>query len=236
MNEDTQNSNYHFEISAPGEVIIRHGEAPEVHNHERLGITGTITAPGKWLEIRKSNAQTDHVLFDRDKCFIRYIYNERFPEGGEIFGVLSMFSDLQAMNINSKATFTLKNLATLLKFSRIYFPDKEQHAAVISKLMNFTASVSTQLEQSSDLRGNAKNLRDKKVETNVPVEFKLNIPLYVGEGPKTFMVEVCFDTTDGGGTTVWLESVELAELLISERDRIMDAELAKFTGLVLVEQ
>lgn len=219
------------------ELTILTGEAPRPFNIQRQRIEGIITAPLNFARIRGVDVKKDHVRVDRNARTIIYVYNERMNEGGDVWGYLTIHPDLAFLEINEKEEQTLRSLADKLKFSRRYFTDIDQHAKTITALNNYKATISTDVEQSSDMRGNSKNLRDKKVESNVPVEFTLNIPLYVGFPPKKFRVEVYFDTTEGG-TRVWLESIEMAELMIKEREGIMDAEVNQLRemGLVIIEQ
>lgn len=234
----TQNEPIHFHVE-PGEgqaeLIIRHGDAARIDNPFPLKIAGSITAPAAWAAIRIPDPLKDHIEYNRNERLIEFYFNAREQTGGKISGSLTVHPDLVYLQINEREMQTLQDLSTTLKFSRAYFPDRDEHAKIITSLNNFKANVSTDLEQNIDQRGNSKQLKDKKVDSNVPTEFSLLIPLYIGEAPKKFRVEVCFDTTDGG-TRVWLESVEMAELMMKERERIMNEQLAKFTDLVCIEK
>lgn len=236
MNEIKDTQHFHIEsVEGEAKLTILHGDAPKPFNPKKLFVAGNITAPARWLAIRKFDAQADHVQFTREQQKIEFHFNERVDEGGVITGMLLPFPELQDFCINREKVFSIRDLAKIIKFKRVYFNDPDENAKVVTALLNFKAQLFTDLEESSSDRGNSKKLREKKIESNVPVDFTLNIPLFIGELPKSFKVEVCFDTTDGG-TDVWLESVQLAELLIKERDRIIDAEIAKFEGLVIIEQ
>lgn len=222
------------------ELVVRQGEAKKIYEPTRQNINGAISAPAAFMAVRGYKKETDHVIYSRAGAepYISFIYNERLPEGGSISGALKQNPDLQSIfSLRNTETWTTRDLAQHLKRNRVFFRDKDENAKIVTLLNNFQASIQTEVEQSQDTRGNKKQLVDKTVKSNVPVEFTLEMPIYVGFDKKTFRVEICFDTTDSS-VRCWMESAELQELTVLERDRIINEQLKPFqdAGLVIIEK
>jgi len=219
------------------ELVIRNGSAKEIFDISRMLIDASIKAPAQFMGVRGSNKDTDHVLFSRGAQLIEYIFNERFPEGGSIIGRLRINPELDSIHILDGRLFGTKELAQLLKRNRVFFKDREENAKIVTLLNNFTATIQAEIEASQDTRGNKKSMVDKTVKTNMPTEFSLEMPLFIGFEKKSFRVEICFDSTDSS-VRCWMESPDLIELMILERDRIIDEQLKPFiaAGLAVIEK
>lgn len=220
------------------EMVVRQGDAKKIYEPVRQNITGAITAPAEWLRVRNSVKETDHVIFNNTEMTIAFVYNERMPEGGAVMGALKYNPDLLAiLNLNMMNQYTPKELGALLKRNRVFFTDRDENSKMVTLLNNFTANVQSEIEANQDTRGNKKASFEKKVTTNMPAEFKLTMPIYVGFAPKTFRVEICFDTTEST-VRCWMESPELHEISITERDRIITEQLKPFrdAGLAVIEK
>jgi hypothetical protein len=210
---------------ATGTLTILEGAALTPREPEKVVISGSISAPKDYILVRGADRATDHVVFSRSKMFIRYQQNERDYFGASIEGKLLLNPNLAAFEINAQKLRAPKELASLLKINRTFFANKELNATIVSSLNAFTATVTAKLEQSQDTRGNSKRSIEKEVESNMPKGFVLSMPIFVGHAPLSFFVEICIDSTDAG-VNCWLESPELADLILQNRDAIIDAELA----------
>jgi hypothetical protein len=221
---------------------VRQGQALPLKEPEKVNIAGNIQAPSNWIEVRKPNPQTDHVIFSRSEMSIIYTANESNHYATKIMGKLTLNKDLQNFGIlisedKSADKYTTEDLASFLKLNRYFFADRTEAAKIITALNQFKAKLNTEIEKNQDQRGNSKNLVEKVVESNVPTEFTLSMPVFIGYPKMNFKVEICISTTDRS-VTVWLESPELMEIIISERDRIINEEIEKFTkvGLPVIER
>lgn len=242
---------------------IRKGKANDIPVPLQVKLSGNIKAPGQFLQKRrtlfgilttKNGGDSDktsggpelpveplhkinecNIVVDRRKLSITLRLNERDERGAEITGTLAVNPDLVSFGINSNATFGLKELIKMLRHKRVFFADVIDHQNLISALSNFTASQTTDLEANDDRRGNQKLLIDKKTKLTIPFNFMLRIPLYDGFEPKKFVVDVLVDVTDANAT-FFLESIDLSELLVKERDAIFEKELEQFVDFVVVEK
>lgn len=129
---------------------------------------------------------------------------------------------------NSSRTF-------MLKMNRIYFADRDENMAIVSSLEKLRVRVTQEIENGNDFKGNKKHLFEQNVQHEIRLQFTLVVPLYKGQEKKSFLVDVNFDITDGN-TVFWLESVDLKELMETERIRIIDSQISKMGGLTIIYQ
>lgn len=228
--------NFNFNFSEAGnEIVIRHGDALPPIPKVKTVIKGVLSAPGNYFEKRKRCPEKSIVMFSREDMRIKFLEDSDDYLAAEIDGSLSMNSDLKDIGINASTTYSTKQLASLLKMNRIHFVDKDLNAEIVSKLNNFQATINTEIEKSQDNRGNSKGLIDKKIISNMPTSFSLNMPIFKGGERFSFFVEICFDSSDSS-VKCWLESPELIDLFITQRDAMIDEQLKRFDGLIIIEQ
>jgi hypothetical protein len=232
-----------IENPTQNELIIREGQALAPVAPEKIKITGNISAVSDFLNVRKkegSGLQTiDNskalVLVNKKDLSIRLLLDPENHYGAEIVAKLEFSDELKQFAINSTSTFTREQLIKLIRFNKMWFDDGEKHTGLLTSYMAFNASANSNIEQSSDTRGNKTNNLQKAVTTNVPTEFILNIPIFKGETKERFRVEICLDVTDGGAR-FWFESVELHEIVQKRTDEIFDEQLKSCEGFVIIHQ
>jgi len=221
------------------ELIIREGEALDVSHliPQKVSISGTITAPRMYIEKRKRMHEDIkvHVLFSRENMQIKLICDEKNKIGTEITGKLLLNPELLKFKINTPVTYTLNELKQFLKMNRSFFVNVDENFKIVSNLEKVKISVQTQIEQEKDTRGNKTDNYQVKVDSGLEMSFNLDLPVYLGQPKKKFKVDICLDVRDKA-VSVWLESVELREIEISERDAIINAELESFSDYVVIEQ
>lgn len=218
------------------EVIHRHGEAEKIFYPQKYEVEGTIVSPGRYRKIRPEEvvAALTVIEYNYEKGIIKLDLNHSDEHATVIVGKLVENPKIAEFGINKGGTKGLTDLSRLLKLNRIFFPDKEAHATLLMNLSKFKGSIQREIEKAFDDRGNKKELNEVTVTTEYPMNFKLQMPLFKGEPEKSFQVDICFDVRDGG-ISVWLESVELKELLDGSKKQIIDTELAAFTDIVCIE-
>lgn len=192
-------------------------QAPVVHDDD-FCIEGGINTPILFDEQFTSEDERSKVcgrrylhLNRQEKTATLHCYYDR-SINREVRGKLFVNPEIKELGINEDKKYTLSDLARRLKAIRFWFADTDQHADLISQLKNFTADVRQKLEKADDGRGNVKKHFSQAVDTDVPFEFKLKMPIYRGESERTFNVEILMDVRDGG-VTCFLESAELRMLL-----------------------
>ena len=95
---------------------------------------------------------------------------------------------------------------------------------LVSKLMNFTATVNHQIEREVQENGNRKDNFAQTVNSNLPKVFNLNIPIFKGGNPESLEVET-FAKIDGREVAFVLLSPGAQATLESLRDKAIDEQL-----------
>lgn len=220
------------------ELSIYTGKALEKQLPKKVHIEGAINAVSEYLNTRTPKPSTDYVLFSRSKMRIEYVGDEKNPLGTTVIGLLTMNPDLEKLKINDdNTTKGPTEMSSFLKRHRSFFVDTEECMKICTALNNFNAKVNQELEKADDKRGNYKSVVEKTVTSNVPESFKLRLPIFSGDKPSVFNVEICFDVSDAS-VVCWLESADLFDLKNSKRDELIDREVKLISkmGLIVIEQ
>lgn len=239
-----ENINLRFESIEGNEFTILEGSALPKKEPVKINISGDIKTVSSFVIGRKD--------VDADKTGLQFINKSRAivevdkqartivlkldptdHYGGVITAKMELNPDLVEFCINAKKTFKQKELVDLLKFSGLAFDNAEKHAMLLRSYQSFNAKAYIDMASDSDSRGNKSSSFNKKVETNLPVDFVLNIPIFKGQDRKRFSVEICLEVTDGG-CNFWFESVELKELIEIESETILKAELESCSDYVVI--
>ncbi len=236
---------------ATKELLIREGKAQELRDPRTIEIAGILRAPFEFLEKKISgtnaavmgsgldlsmtedstiyNARRSTVLVDTQGGKLTLILNEKDHFSDKIIGVLKEAPEWQEFNINEDDKFmSLNDVIKLIKRNKFKFADAEKHGEFLQNLMTFNARVTTNIQQHRNANGNSLDLMQRTVDENKNApEFKLNVPIYEGYPKKVFSVQTCLDATSGS-IRFYFESVELYELLDSEKEKAIADELAIF--------
>jgi hypothetical protein len=224
-------------------LIIREGTALPQVAPNKITITGDIKTVSSFVKKRKEagelaglqgiNENLAIVEVDKKKKTITLSLNPADPFGAVITAKLEPNPDLEKFGINKNVQFSQKELVQLLKFSKLYFEDFGKHGELLRAYQAFTAKTYTNLSGEQDSRGNKNFAFDKKVETGLPTAFIMNLPIFKGQAPRRFMVEICLDVTDAAAS-FWFESVELSELSEIEGGQILEEELEACADYVVI--
>lgn len=224
-------------------LIIREGTALPQVAPNKITITGDIKTVSSFINKRKDAGDLPGlqridpnlavVVVDREKNTILLSLNPADPFGAVITAKLEPNPDLEKFGINKNVQFSQKELVQLLKFSRVYFEDFGQHGTLLKAYQAFTAKTFTSIAGEQDNRGNKNFAFDKKVETGLPSAFVMKLPVFKGQEPRRFMVEICLDVTDAAAS-FWFESVELAEMSEIESEAILKTELESCSDYVVI--
>lgn len=228
-----------------GKLTVKHIhqelETPRVDYEESVKMSGTIQAPGNFIEKRKDIVEQ----IDNKRCNVQYSYNglyikvrtqENWAVHYHVDGLLKRNPDISMLQINTKKMFSVKDLTQHIRMNKFFFADKDQNIAIVSNLQKFRVEAQTQIETENDNRGNAKDLYEIKNKSNLVLDFDLLMPIYVGQPAKKFRVEVAYAVRERN-IEVWLESPELEELFRINSKEIIDHELTRFPQeFVFIEQ
>ena len=222
-----------------GGYCIRFGEALPLKEPKAVSIDGTIDAPARWVEKRKDDIkQADaHIIVDRDHMIITLNIDENSAYSDQIKGTLTLSSEMKEFGINTGEYMSCFDMSDRIKQLRSYFETQQEAMKLISELRNFKAKIDKELELSDDKRGNQRILKSQFVESNLPKDFKIQLPIFKGMKKETIQVEVEINPNDLSCTLV---SPEAHDIVIQQRDMHMDAVIDRIKDaaptIVIIEQ
>jgi hypothetical protein len=241
---------------AGGEITIRKGEALPLKEPQKISLSGDINSVANFLGrrfapqgtdvfetmvkytgygLQKVEADRAVIVVDKQAMSITLLLDPENFYGSSVTGTLTVSDELKAFSINAARTFTREELVKLLRFSGLYFPDRDKFETLVKSYQSFSAKAYIDMQTEADTRGNKTNNYSKRVETALPDEFVLKIPIFKGQPEETFRVEICLEVTDGSAR-FWFESVELHELTKTRIDEIFAAQLKGCEGFVIINK
>lgn len=203
------------------ELVISEGfkKQPE----KSVTISGSINSPSEFYRARKlvvdAKKEKTHVLVDMQKAVVTLIVDETNPfDSYRIEGKMIDFADFSEFKINKGDRFSKTQIISLLKTSKVYFPDKDDWTRLLTTFQQFITKVIKDVENSDNQKGEVKKLEaysgalqgfriDGEKEEFRPY-FHLEIPLFVGEEKVRFEVQICLDPTSSD-LKFYLESIDL---------------------------
>lgn len=213
----------------------------------------TLQGPYEWLTKKTAGAKfinpvngqpwysinLCHVSYSfESKCINLYIHEHDEQGSVQISGMMVPNPVLAALKINEGALMIPKIMASQLKMQRRLFADLNEHLNLISNLEKFRIKVEQELVSDADKSGQKRVLFEQKVKHEIPLSFTLDTQIFLGYPGHKFKVEVCFDVRDRA-VEMWLESVELYELMNSITRTAIESEINKlesdFPDLAILE-
>lgn len=229
------------------ELVIREGEAVTplpLKEPKIINITGDIHSVSKFIISRAAGYSSQAIDKNRAVVLVnkygKTITLQLDPEnyyGATITGKLEQSKELEQFGINTNTRFSRKSLLDLLRFNRLFFEDKNQHAQVLAGLYKLRIKSETEIQQEKDNQGNKRTLHDVKTvdDGGLVKEFNITLPLFKGFAPQNISVEICFEVVNGD-VSFWLESIGLKEATDSQIDGIFEEELRFADGFVIINQ
>ena len=184
-------------------------------------------------DLQKINPETSIIICDSDDMKIHLFTNPNDVFGTEVIGKSEFSEEYKSFGINETKFFSREALVKLLRFSRRFFPNTDEHQKILTAYQSFTAQVSKNIEASSDNRGNRNLVQNKTFQTQLPDNFLLKIPIFKNGSLYSFIVEICMEESDTG-VRFWFESVELAELLQSIKESIFTEQIKNIDSKIPV--
>lgn len=216
-------------------VTILTGEAEKIVKPLKVEIEGTIDAASEYYLKRKENIipSNSRLEVDRANRSIKLIVGENFSNNIVVIAKAKFNNDFLDFTINQKKQYSVSELRDVLKHKGIYFIDRDTHLKVIGNLVNYNAKITTEFSQSNDFKGNAATSKATQLKSEFPLDFKLRIPVLLGQPAIDIDVEVCIDALSGT-VKMWLESVNLKEQVDAIINNLIDSEIAKFKNELVV--
>lgn len=236
--------NENLQVSfAPGcekaELVIR--EVAKVNELEvkaplKIGITGTIGAPVEFLAKRfdqpdQIDPKKCHVLVNREKISITLITHEDEEYlRGQVTGSLSMNSKFEEFSINGTKVWTPEELGLFIKMNRSFFVDRNENMTLVTELMNYKATVNSQVVIGVSTNGSKTDNFEQVVNSNLPKSFSIKISIFKGMNPETIEVET-YAKVSGRDISFILISPDAAAIEEDIRDRVIEEQLTAIRAI-----
>jgi hypothetical protein len=217
------------------EIIFRTGPAaPPLRERRTVGITGTISAPADFLEVKAANTALydplqSHALVSRKDGSIKLVLNESDALGDAVTGRLEVNPLLTDLWLGTGKARDNREMVRVLKKYRPYYPNDQALAfdSLIAKFKKFRAQIQKDVADVRESNGSS----DIGVQTRVAngeelsVEFLLELPLYKGEKKTRFRVAIEVEESDAD-LRFLLESPEAQQLLLDQMEELLKANVA----------
>lgn len=221
------------------EVIVRTVERVnelDVKAPVKLNIKGTIGTVFEFL--KKRNDQEDqinqkrcHIIVNREDISMDLTYNENDEyNSGKIKGTLAFHPKFKEFGINANKVWTPTELGMFFKMNRSFFASKDINMTLVSELMNFTATVNNSIEKSAKENGDRTDKFAQTVNSNLPSNFVLNMPIFKGTPAQTLEVET-FAQINGREISFILLSPAANQTMEDIRDTVIDDQIEKIAEI-----
>ena len=224
----------------PIEVIVRKGEAAKavdpLPEKEPLtcNLTGTIEAPANWLEKRadKVDGKSIYAVVDRENITIGLVINETDARYKRTIVGQAEYSEVyKAFRINDAEGWEPAKLGQFIRLHRALFDNKQLATEMVAKLKSFKAKVNSKLEKSQDRDGSRGVVYQQAVESNLPTNFKVNIPIFKGKEKQPIEVEIDH-YIQGVECYLQLFSPEALDVIESNTDNLLNSEIERLKKAV----
>lgn len=205
-------------------IEMRKGEALPLREPEKLAIAGNIDTVLRFLEKRIAliEQKSAHIVVNRETLSICLYVDETSYYSSGILGNAELDPKFKKFEINTGKSWTTFELADFIRMNRAFFEKPDEAISLVTDLRSFKAKVNKEIENSDDKRGNRDIVRRQVVESNIPANFKISVPLFKGFEKRTIEVEIDIDADT---LNCRLVSPHAAELIANETDAIVDDQL-----------
>jgi hypothetical protein len=229
---------FHLNVASEnGELVVRTGSALPLKEPERVILSGILNTPAEYIKKRVDSISVikTNVVFDYTARTITLTVDDCSFYKDIITGKLEINKDLASLGINNDTLYNEKELSRKLTFFGRFFESKAAYNDLIKKLNDFSAKVKQEFTNATDYRGSEALEKITKIEHDIPLFFVLKMPIFNGGDKREFKVNIYVAARDGG-IELWLESVELHELLEKETESLFNAQLKNFEDYVIVKK
>lgn len=239
------NQNIQLTVSETcSEVVIRHGQAAPVVVPQQYCFDGNIEAPANYYNSRNNATQNSH--FTPDKAVLHVSVkdglivlrqNPNDPKEDIVRGRIFIAHDIESWGFNSERKWRSSELADFLRRNRRFFSDTQKHADLLAELKAMKVTTTGQIETSDDRRGSKTTIFAQSAQSNVPVDFEIEIPIIEGYRPIKVKVEIFIDIS-GQSVSLIIDSTDVTELIITEKERLIKEQIQNFaaTGIPILLQ
>lgn len=218
------------------ELVLRTGDAEKIHVIPGVALDGlSIGAVREFLskplldnEENRAIEWTSFIVFDYAQRKISLDYNYRTEHSDKISGILEIDPELNDFGINNNKSYSALEMGQFIRFRRHYFESKDVALELEKNLKQFKATVDKKIEAADDKRGNIQVSIAQTVISNLPLDFYVKLPVFIGTEKVLIKVEIDINPMD---LTCCLVSPELKEMIDLESKAIIDFEIEEIKKL-----
>lgn len=197
---------------------------------ERIGCMGSIV---EFLSKRNRllNSEKCHINVKREARAIELVFNEDdHYTKGYVGDVLEIHPKFKEFGINTGKNWTPNELGQYFKMNRFYFADRSENMALVTTLKNFMAKVNVAIDKQKDDNGSFADNYNGVVTSNLPANFKINIPIFKGQPKEVFEVEF-MASVSGREVHLQMYSPGAVNAMDEITDSIIDEQLEKIRAI-----
>lgn len=226
------------------EVVVRHGDAPMIHNYKPMALAGRFDAPAEFVK-KRYNADVDlldkytsdecHVIFDKKNLTITVVAGEQERDTITVTGVLKKDPFLDSLKINSGA-HSNKGLLEIIRYKQHLFVDREAHKKLVTGLQKFEVKTSSEHSDVNDRLG-TKGASNFQTASNqlTGTSYQLRVPLFEGYDPVIIDLTVEIEPSNGSAI-IYLVSETFDEFWDQQVDQQFDSHEETFAPFVIIRR
>ncbi len=211
----------------PNILEVREGSALPLKEPNIITISGTITAILLWLQKRISEItqKACHILVNKNELIMSLIIDEANFYKTTIISKLQLSDEYKKFGINNDdKVWECFELAKFIKMNRSFFQDKVIAMQVVTQLRDFKAKVNNEIEKFKDDRANKEIRLKQTVESNLPPELKVKLPIFKGEDAITLTLEIEINPDNFGCSFICPDATDFIH---EQTDAIFDNQIAE---------
>jgi hypothetical protein len=211
------------------EIIVRKGQAEEIKPPLKFEHKGNIDSVANFLHQRVALNLIDQgqctIFANKEKKEIRLLINETNHYSNQVSGSLQLSEKFNEFAINTEYHFIPEKLGQLIKMNRSRFANIDTAMQLGSQLKDFKVKAETEVSRNDNNRGSVQNVISKVItDMNIPENFKIKLPIFKGQDPVEFEVEIYVRSSD---MNIQLISYEAEDIIAKEVDRLFDVEIKR---------
>lgn len=211
------------------EIIVRKGQAEEIKPPLKFEHKGNIDSVANFLYQRVAlnliNQGQCTIFANKEKKEIRLLINETNHYSNQVSGSLQLSEKFNEFAINTEHHFVPEKLGQLIKMNRSRFANIDTAMQLGSQLKDFKVKAETEVSRNDNNRGSVQNVISKVItDMNIPENFKIKLPIFKGQDPVEFEVEIYVRSSD---MNIQLISYEAEDIISKEVDRLFDVEIKR---------
>lgn len=211
------------------EIIVRKGQAEEIKPPLKFEYKGNIDSVANFLHQRVALGLIDQgqctIFANKEKKEIRLLINETNHYSNQVSGSLQLSEKFNEFSINTEIHFVPEKLGQLIKMNRSRFANIDTAMQLGSQLKDFKVKAETYVSRNDNNRGSVQDVISKVItDMNIPERFKIKLPIFKGQEPVEFEVEIYVRSSD---MNIQLISYEAEDIIAKEVDRLFDVEIKR---------